>query len=310
MNKGWLLLFKEDIVNLTSSVQFALFEQYVRIVSEQELLKGLDVSSARYVVKTAFLQAASKRFIEVDEDQIAEKLVKITEALVARQKPSQTPGLEVLGASTSRLMEAWDDASSVLQRKLRRHRRSRLMLSVCTFTLILLVGGFVFSTETPAQKPVHEPLSLSSSTSDASQPVDGVNEIRDMKVTASQAKVYADFKMRIPNVLPDGYHFEEARVFLNEGATKSRHIILVYTNESEYLLRVSYYKLAPNSVMSTGFYMPESTEDVFLRGSKGLLAQSKDHYARLDWLEGDVFISISGREIEGQQLVKMAESLK
>ncbi|WP_282941383.1 DUF4367 domain-containing protein [Paenibacillus sp. RC67] len=313
MNTGWLLLFKEDIVALGASIQYALFEEYVKIVFEQGLLLRLDGTSARHVVKSVFLQASSRRFTERNEEQIAERLIEMTEGLAARQPFRAAHIVGENAILPSQLLEAWSDVTSVLQRKRRRRSRARLMISVSSLAIMLLVGGIAFSTEAPAQKAGKEVAASSgedSDETDESATDVRVHEVKDLKVTADQAKSYANFKMGLPLFLPDGYHFEEARVFLDERKTKSNNIILVYTNEKEHLLRVSYFKLAPRSVLSTGVNMPESTEEVFLRGSKGLLTKTKSNFVQLDWLESDTFISINGREIDGKQLIRMAESLK
>lgn len=313
MNTGWLLLFKEDIITLRASVQYALFEAYVRVVAKEGLLDHLDAAGAKYVLKTAFLQASFRRFYNMNEGQIAGQLKEITRGLVERQPSSSALSDGGVNADPSLLLEAWSEVSPVLQRKLSRRRQFRLTLTVCTLAIMLLVGGLAFSTEAPARKSDKEAAASNRNESNASGdlPPEGiVHEVKSLKVSEDQSRSYADFKLGVPQTLPDGYHFEEAMVTLDPQKAKSNNIILVYSNEKEYLLRISYFKLAPRSAMSTGFNSPASTEEVFLRGSKGLLTRSRDDFVRLDWLEGDTFISISGRELAGEQVVKMAESLK
>jgi len=309
MNTRWLLLFKEDITALKSSVQYALFEEYVRLAAASGLLLGLNETNARLVVKTVFLQAASRRFADKNEIQINEHLMRMTEGAVLKHQTGAGCKSDA-GVQAEQLMEAWNDIAPVLQRKVLRRRRFRLMLSVCSFAVILIIGGFAFGTTTPAQKSakVAAPPNKESDGSELTQPVSGIQH--PLKVTAEEARQYADFQLGIPQILPDGYHFEEALVFLSGQETKSRNIVLVYTNEENYLLRVLYNKLAPRSALSTGVTLPESMEEIFLRGSKALLVKTKDNYSRLDWLEGDTYTSISGRDIDDRQLVSMAESLQ
>jgi hypothetical protein len=310
MDRSWLQAFKMDVVSQAEQIQKALFEQYVMTVGELECLSRLEEPAARRAVGSAFLKAIKIRYDGMNVEQIAEKLKEAAVQEVKKRGFGSASSLwEKPAFHPDKLLDAWNEISMRLRSIERRRKRARRIGSVSFLAFMVLLGGLLFGTPTPAHVASTSPQPPS-----AGPPLPEGTEIpvnlTELHVTEKEAKRYSDFKMGIPSYLPPGYSFDEALVWLRGAETKSDHTLLVYTNAQKHLLRVTYYKLHPNGVISSGVNMPETTTEVYIRGNKGLLVTTRSNFANLDWVENDAYISISGRELDAEELVKMAESLK
>ncbi|UQZ86898.1 hypothetical protein SK3146_06191 [Paenibacillus konkukensis] len=317
MENGWLLLFKQNIAACPERVQYALFEQFVEVISRAEPMRELPRPAARQAVKAVFLQAAAGRFRGMDGGRIARRLEEMAREQAVKRRRAGAPAAErEAGDPHAALLEAWGDIAPLLKGRAKRRRRARLTAAVCGFAVILLAGGFMFGTASPSREAAEAAAAAAFRQEDDEAPLYGPSVVSEaepplrMTEAEGEAAAYADFKLLVPKFVPPGYTFQEASVWGRErGKQRSGHIIFEYANEEGYLLRVSFVKMEPRSVLSSGFFMPASTEELPVRGSKGLLVTSQDRYVQLNWMEDNVYISISGRELDKERLLKMAESL-
>ncbi|MDF2960214.1 MAG: hypothetical protein K0S39_1949 [Paenibacillus sp.] len=321
MDRKWLLLFKGNIFTLTGQVQRTLFEQYFSVIHDVEELFFLEESAAQLVAADVFLWAAGNKrcFGLLNEEQTIGKLRELTGMRACEQMEK----LRLIGAPSRKhasdetvlLTGAWAQVSKRLHNRYRRRRIAFRAGAISFMAVSLVLGGFLFGMIVPASLATGSYTGASKSIPapipDSSRPVaEGPVKLDERKVTEQEAKHYSDFKMGVPAYLPPGYTFDEGTVWLREGQEKSDHTLLLYTIRDKHLLRVSYYKMHKNSAFSTGSFMPVTTKEVFIRGTKALFSASKSNFVRLDWMENDTVISVSGRELDEAELVKMAESLK
>lgn len=306
MDKSWLHVFKLDVYSQSGQIQKALFEQFLQTIGELECMRRLEETSRRRAVSSAFLKAIQSRYTGMNEELIAEKLRESAACAAENRMLSSSPLPAILSLRPDELEAAWSEVSFRIRAVQRRRKRIQQFGSTAFLALIVLLGGLLFGTA-----PIQVATSAQESSFKKPPLPDGyIIPMTELKLTEKEAVLYADFKMTIPSYLPPGYKLEEAVVWLREGETKSDHTLLVYTNDQKHLLRVSFYKLHKNGVFSTGVNLPESTTEVYIRGNKGLLVTTRSRFATLNWLEHDVYINISGRELDAEELVKIADSLK
>ncbi|NOU97107.1 DUF4367 domain-containing protein [Paenibacillus sp. LMG 31456] len=324
MDRKWLLLFKGNVFSLTVIVQRSLFEQYITVLSEQVELCFLDRIVVQQVAADVFLWAAKHRryFGGLDEEQIVGKLRELTRLRICKLKlVSTTLPSEQQCSSTELMMMlagAWKQVSKRIQKQRRQRLISTRLGSVGFMVTALVLGGLIFgmvvttASVTGTLVSASTGISSSNGSADANPVVEGPVTLTELNLREQEVKKYADFKMFVPAYLPQGYTFDNGLAWLRQGQRKSDHTMLVYTNDKKHLLRVSYYKLHKNGVLTTGSFGPESSKEVFIRGTKALLITSlgENNFVKLNWTENDTYISISGRELEEAELVKIAKSLK
>jgi hypothetical protein len=315
MERKWLLLFKGDVVPLSRTVQKMLFEHYITEIHDLEELSLLDDNAIRHVAAAVFWEASKLRFREMTEAQIAEKLREMAKSQASRLIPS---GQMLTRRSPSDalplMLSVWSGLYLKLQARSRLLKRLFLLRTASILTVVLVMGGLLFGIVAPViSDGVTTALSISNTKrADLSAGPLHIKPVQmiEWKAGEQQNQRAADIKMTKPAYLPSGYAFQEGMAWQNEGETETDHFILTYTNEEKYLLRVTYYKLHKNGALTSGSFMPaESTDEVLIRGTKALLTTYKNRFVRLDWTEEDAFISITGREIDTGELVKMAKSL-
>ncbi|MFD0675373.1 MULTISPECIES: DUF4367 domain-containing protein [unclassified Paenibacillus] len=327
MDLKWMLLFKGNVFSLPVIVQKTLFDHYMAVLSELDELSLLEKTAVQNSAVDVFLWAAKHRryFRLLDEEQIVVMLRELMMQRISKQLPlaaTLTPSQQVpLHPNETLLLlpEAWEQVLKRIHRHKKRRLFSERLGSVGFMITALVFGGFIFGMVMPIAPGMESQVSAStksiaSSTNGASpnQLVEGPITLTELKLKEQEVKNYADFKMYVPAYLPSGYTFDEGLAWIREGESKTDHTMLVYMNDKNHLLRVTYYKLHKNGVLTTGSFGPESSKEIFIRGTKALLVTSitENSFIRLDWTENDTFISIFGRELEEEELVKMAKSLK
>ncbi|WP_165971967.1 DUF4367 domain-containing protein [Paenibacillus piri] len=334
MEHNWLLLFRGNIYTLTEQVQRTLFEQYCLQAVPWEELDGLSDESAQRLAGDVFIWAAnhSRCFRGLNEGNCASRLreqVRLQAVRLLRQA-GQAIGLdrgrtgsdERRAARSHKRDTILSGAWPAVSRRIRRRNRLRLLASklgaVGFMAAALLIGGLMFGLVTSGDRGPGQQAEASSNRPPDDRPVPAGSDgstvqsdpLIELKVSGQEAKKYAGFAMGVPTALPSGYTFDEGMVWLREGESKTDHAMLVYTNESGYLLRVSYQKLHKNSALTVGSFMPETRTDVVVRGTKAVFSTTENQFVRLEWMEGNVFVSISGRELDESELIRMAEGLK
>ncbi|WP_248925197.1 DUF4367 domain-containing protein [Paenibacillus hamazuiensis] len=329
MDKGWLLLFKSDVISQSPAVQRALFGQFVRVAAGVKQLAALEPVCRRRALVSAFLKAASAGYEGKDAEQIELSLKRLTERAAARQSGVRPAGQEngtekgpepevaadpsyaatSLMPDETELLSAWEELADKLHAKRRLRKWLRQTGTVAMMTVTVVAGGLLFGFAAPWP----ERMAVSSDDTASPSPAQAgetAGVLKSVNVTESGIRQFTDFPIVIPAYLPQGYRSDEAVVWLRDGDSKSEHAMLVYTNEEGYLLRISFYKLPKNGNISSSMFRPSSQEELFLRGSKAILTTTGDGFFKLDWVENETYISLSGRLLSKDEVIKMAESLK
>jgi hypothetical protein len=312
MERKWLLLFKGDVVALSGTVQKTLFEQYIFAIHDMEELLLLDDKAVRQAAAAGFWQACKIRFHDMKDMQIADQLRELAIKQASRAVPSGQLIRKRSAAETLPLMlSAWDELSLKLQRQSRLRKRLSLLRTSCMMAVILVFGGLLFGIVAQVTDAgPSSPVKPGSKSAEAQLNMKQAQMI-EWKAGEPQAKQAANINMISPSYLPPGYAFLEGMAWLREGDAASDHYVLTYTNEQQHLLRVTYFKLNKNGALSSSSFMPQiSAEELHLRGARGILSKYEQQFIRLDWTEEEAYFSITGRELDDEQIVQMAKSLK
>ncbi|WP_165452437.1 DUF4367 domain-containing protein [Paenibacillus thalictri] len=299
------------------AVQRALFEHYVRTVGCVEPLKALEPNDCRQVLVSAFMEATAASYKDKGPEEIAELLRMKVRLWAEAKRVSVLRGQADLESSQGMegvdIAQAWDETSALLSKKRKIHSLIRKTGVIAMITFILLVGGIVFGVLVPGQgsfsAPGNNAVVLASQNENESN-TGVIGELKAVQVTENELKQYTSFIALVPGYLPAGYRLDEAAVWLHEGQSKADHALLTYINDQEHLLRVTLYKMPEYGNISTGVNMPQKTEEVFVRGSKAVYITTQDDFFMFNWLENGTYISITGRQLTDEEVVKMAKGMK
>lgn len=117
---------------------------------------------------------------------------------------------------------------------------------------------------------------------------------------------YACFNVILPSYLPEGYKFDRAEFYKDEGGVvSSKYIDIYFTNEETGKIIYMQQRFADEE---TAFEMSaDKIEEVKINGVDAIICDDRS----LDWEVNSVLYMVNGRgEVSKSELVKIAESIK
>lgn len=135
-----------------------------------------------------------------------------------------------------------------------------------------------------------------------------ITTIQPVTIPLEEAQAKVPFKILLPLYLPDGFYLD--KVTLEEVHFPSYIVTLYYKNSKGEVLSIC----EENIIGETGrgyMYDKDDTviEEVSINGSTATVANLKDKYVRLFWLNQSIFIEILG-QVTKEEAIKVAENLK
>ncbi|WP_025849481.1 DUF4367 domain-containing protein [Paenibacillus ehimensis] len=118
---------------------------------------------------------------------------------------------------------------------------------------------------------------------------------------------YTAFDVRLPSYLPEGYAFDRAEFYEDEDGTVSnaKYINIYYVNERTGKLLFMQQRFADEE---TAFSAATSNKIdlVKINGTDAIM--SGEH--TLDWEAGGVLYALTGKELQREEIIKIAESIR
>lgn len=134
-------------------------------------------------------------------------------------------------------------------------------------------------------------------------------EMTMVEVTEEQASEMLQFDMPKLSYIPKGYTRMQIEVAQSKRETKSNHIMFVYQNSKQKLLRITITQLGDNFAIGSGANLAEATvETVQLSLSEGILTLTKGGTNKLEFLQSNLYIHILG-SIDRNDLIQIAEHI-
>ncbi|WP_166512880.1 DUF4367 domain-containing protein [Desulfallas thermosapovorans] len=135
-----------------------------------------------------------------------------------------------------------------------------------------------------------------------------ITTIQPVTIPLEEAQAKVPFKILLPLYLPDGFCLD--KVTLEEVYAPSYIITLYYKSSKGEMLSIC----EENIIGETGrgyMYDKDDTiiEEVSINGSTATVANLKDKYVRLFWLNQSISIEILG-QVTKEEAIKIAKSLK
>lgn len=223
--------------------------------------------------------------------------------------------------------QTWNEISAKIPREKTQSSRKSVFPLVSAVFALLIVGTTIFNTssltafEWMKEFFVYQDGSTAKFQSGSRPPdnsemgppsskefvvLDGKSETKT--VSHSEAKDLADFSIRIPTYLPEGYSEKEARVNCFNDTCES--VTLIYKNSDEKLLKIDqqYFQGAYGSGSTISNVV--ETKEVKVNGTKAvLIITSHENLKFLKWSTYSMEVSMDGYLTE-EEMIKVAESLE
>ncbi|MDF2925686.1 MAG: hypothetical protein K0R57_4600 [Paenibacillaceae bacterium] len=117
---------------------------------------------------------------------------------------------------------------------------------------------------------------------------------------------YADFKVGIPDYLPEGYHFNRAVFYKDEEGTVSGNYVNLYFTRAGTETPVFMQQRLADEETAFGLSTDLKVEDATVNGAAAALIGGTS----IKWEAGGVLYSLSGKELGRQEILKIAESVR
>lgn len=127
------------------------------------------------------------------------------------------------------------------------------------------------------------------------------------QMSLSDAQAATDFKIVVPEIIPDGYTLSYVNVIFS-GNKKSREVELIYENETSQFSIIE-YKLTGMYSSSTGFDNEDThMKEMIIKGERGTYLLFKNGANMLMWSNADYQFRVKSR-LQEEELIKMVQSM-
>ncbi|MFE5321487.1 DUF4367 domain-containing protein [Paenibacillus sp. NPDC056579] len=112
------------------------------------------------------------------------------------------------------------------------------------------------------------------------------------------------------NYVPKGYQMDEVLLFFKDSQNKSNEAVISYSDGTNSRFRVTFRLLEANETITSATHKDGRTvETIKLNGTDAFLVISNDDRSSLEFLLGNIYVSISGDLIKAE-IIEIAKNIK